>query len=751
MKVLYTFDDEQKTNCLARWPEILQIQAVIMDEKSTIGVVDLKTCLQAVLQCSPELVARAGTDYTVYAVDFSECDIPLVGQGMLSKLMTPAVNGPASESVTLITGRVCKNILGLFANGVKETLEVKLRLTAVAKAIEVQHPNNIHRNSFSSGLETTEWSAFMQQNPGMGKITNRTPTPTINTHQRDGVSMEIVNQLLSPQIQTQPTTDPFNQDNPNAATSQTATTGPAKKTSRPASRTSVKRPRARKTKAAVGGSTSGYEEGTDGDDGPAPKKRRAKVTKANQQNNNAFSMAPDSLRVAASTAGSLRMFRPIAMATAATPSGTGAHLQEIPRAPTPVPIMSNRAHSQVSLRRDSFASQYSAAPRQQMSPYTQLERPEDELRNSIESANPSPDRNFSPGETPPEIGSSPPVMRTRPVTPAGMRSSPPCASSPVLPQMPRTDSGFMSGSMEDLFGEDDDTNIDPNVGNYDFQQTVEPEPAPFQRKQTGFQIKEVMPGPAELLPTKMPIIVDPSATESKARAAISRANSVMSEDGQVLPPLKKARAPPRKRAPPKVQQRPVSRQSTVAPSPTERLASPSATPLPQSQSAFQPPPMARTASTGVLGLPTIPGSDSILPPSGLRRSNTWSETVHHNEQYSMTQTDVPTEASAKFAAKKASIKKRLEEAVRKGEVPMFCRNCGTVETPTWRKAFSQDKQGVPGYYDYSDEPGRVTCINVTARDDDGTPTSYQLIKKTLGSEDPMAEFDSYLLCNRKCF
>lgn len=747
VKVLYTFDDQ--TNCLARWPDILQTQTVTMEDGSTIGVIELKTCLQAVLQCSPELMARAGTDYTVYAYDYSECDTPLVGQGMLSRAMavpSSASNSPASESGQLITGRICKNILGIFTTGVKETLEVKLRLLPVHKAVEPQRLDGVHRHSVSN--ESTEWSAFMQQNPGMGQVTKRTPTPNLNMHQRDGISMEIVNQLLSPQIQAQPATDPFNQDNMNGAASDT--NGPTKKTSRPSSRASVKRPRARKPKAAaaVGGSTSGYEEGTDGDEGPAPKKRRAKVTKANQQNNNAFNTAPDSLRVAASTAGSLRMFRPIAMANSATTSGAGAHLQDIPRAPTPVPNMSNRAPSQVSLRRDSIASQFS----RQMSTYSQLDRPEDEIRNSIESAGPSPEFVFSPGETPQEMGSSPPVMRTRPATPAGMRSSPPCASSPVLPQMPRmgTDSGFMSGSMEDLFGEDEEPNIDPNL--YGVTQNIRP--APPRRSQDSFRM--VMPGPAELLPTKMPIIEDPNSTEARARAAISRANSVMSEDGQVLPPLKKARAPRKTiKAPPKeskVQQRSESRQSVAAPSPApERLASEPANSLPQLQPASAGSRvLARTASTGVLTLPTIPGSDSVLPPSGLYRSNTWSEAPRPSTEYMTMEADVPSETSVKFAAKKLSIKKKLEAAIRDGKMPTFCRNCGAIDTPTWRKAFSQEKQGAPGYHDYSDEPGRVTCIIILTRDAEGSPTSHKIIKKSLAADESLSDFESFLLCNRRC-
>ena len=49
MKVLYSFDDENKTNCLARWPHILHVQTVQLDEATTIGVIELKTCIQAIV------------------------------------------------------------------------------------------------------------------------------------------------------------------------------------------------------------------------------------------------------------------------------------------------------------------------------------------------------------------------------------------------------------------------------------------------------------------------------------------------------------------------------------------------------------------------------------------------------------------------------------------------------------------------------------------------------------------------------
>jgi hypothetical protein len=47
--VLYTFDNENKSNCLARLPNALLIPVVSLDEDTQVGVIDLKTCIQAIV------------------------------------------------------------------------------------------------------------------------------------------------------------------------------------------------------------------------------------------------------------------------------------------------------------------------------------------------------------------------------------------------------------------------------------------------------------------------------------------------------------------------------------------------------------------------------------------------------------------------------------------------------------------------------------------------------------------------------
>lgn len=48
VKILYTFDDQNKSNCLARLPNVLSIPVVSLDEDTQVGVIELKTCIQAI-------------------------------------------------------------------------------------------------------------------------------------------------------------------------------------------------------------------------------------------------------------------------------------------------------------------------------------------------------------------------------------------------------------------------------------------------------------------------------------------------------------------------------------------------------------------------------------------------------------------------------------------------------------------------------------------------------------------------------
>ena len=361
-----------------------------------------------------------------------------------------------------------------------------------------------------------------------------------------------------------------------------------------------------------------------------------------------------------------------------------------------------------------------------------------------------------------------------------------------------TDSGFMSGTLDDLFGEDDETMrpIDEedieSVSKYSRRDA----PAPAEVHH-GFEIQQENPGPVELLPTRMPVHQPPSKTKPAPKSlAKSRAGSVMSEDGQqTLPPLKNGSRPSSRRPTPtlpatdaqmaRTQDESQYVDAQVAQfSESCRSLPQSNPPLPPTQdpsTQIGPPPapyaaptsrpasraMVRTASVGSLTLP-IPASDPVHPPSSLQRSHTWSEAPHPASEapipymagpMAMPMYPPPDPAvnaaelsrAQALEAKKAAMKQKLENAIASGVMPPFCSNCGAIETPTWRKAWSQDVLGAPPYYEYSDEPGRVTTIVILGRDDQGNPTAYQLIKKFLLPEENQEDYNEVILCNRKLF
>ncbi|KAF7545581.1 hypothetical protein G7Z17_g9063 [Cylindrodendrum hubeiense] len=382
LKVHYTFDKDSKVNCLARYPQTIQVQTIPLDDKNSIGVIDLRMCLLAVTECSPELAAQEG-DYTVYALDYSEPDTPLVGQGMLSWTLESMRGDWAMHQPKMVTGRVTKNLLAVFGGGNRETLEVKLKLSAAAKvqrpecqpSMDMQPMRPVETVMTPTG--TAEWNSFIQSNPQLGHSAHvsRVASPALS--QGPPATM-MRRDSFGPSMQGMP----MQEIQRVAPVPVDPATIPAQPSSRPSSRSSRRkqptgRPRGRPRKKPVEGNTSGYEDGTEGEEGPA--KKRAKTTKVEKATPNPFGAGPESLRVAASTSGSIRNFRPIA---ANNDNAAGNHLQEVPRAPTPVPEggpmgipprggPNGKPRRESSMRQEfttNLANQYPQQPRRALSP-----------------------------------------------------------------------------------------------------------------------------------------------------------------------------------------------------------------------------------------------------------------------------------------------------------------------------------------------------------------------------------------------
>lgn len=726
-----------------------------------IGVIDLGLCLQAVSQCSPELAGDEEKDYAVYAFDYSEPDTPLVGQGLLSRGLS---QGPDSREPKLITGRVTKNILAIFGNGIKETLEVKLKLTAISKIPRndplsrpqsaLPHPPNLAPVS-SVLSDSGEWGSFVQSHPGLSQKQSAPPMnlPTLAPAPMRpyNPSFEARNDTTHyyPPLQPAPSSRPgsvdtsskerntpsFRQTPPlvparrSPAVEENASSQPISKAvksqnqSRPNSRASSRPPtgrprgRPRKRPLASEGNTSGYEDGTDGDDAPSRAKKRATTTKVERSNTATFGSAPESLRVAASTAGSIRNFRPVAPAGDAP---TRSHLQEEgPRAPTPVPEprFQGHPHSRVTTQSNLRQQSMTFQPMEGMSnpsfpdPNSSMSQ---DARSPIDSVAPSP---FSDEASPADISSSPPVPRS---VMYSIQSSP-APSSPVLPPMrapvEQPDSGFMSGGLEDSRVEEDFAKKAATAPNAVAVAVAKSKPRRSRAKkqepksQQTLHIHNETPGPPELLPqtsiynppraqgsrkksnagtpvaTEPPVIDSintkgPEMMENVERGTMGEQSRQKAEQMQVgmPPPIDFDALQAALNEYPNDQQflGPLDMDVNSF-SPADDPAPPgNETPHPDvlNEGKMEPPAAPTPASEPSVEpeLPAVPASDPVLPQS--------SQTMPPMFSGPHPQTDAVDGVESRMNknyVKRQAIKQKLEEAVALGEMPSFCSNCGALQ------------------------------------------------------------------------
>lgn len=742
----------------------------------------------------------------------------------------------ASPEQKLVTGRVTKNMLAIFGNGVKETLEVRLKLNSVPR---MQRPQTSHnpevQRGYGSNAPTptptdaaSEWSSLMQSNPGFGRPASGPSMPSPNlAPARFGTPIQMpspapdIRPDLFGSLPAAPTPPPPSVTGPQpmapmssfapAPSSQglapentTATSksigpsasAPIKKPKRSSSKAPKKKagtgnPRGRPPKRPRqdGGDTSALEDATDGDE--PHKKKRAKTTKADWPKGAPLDSAPGSLRVAASTSGSLRTMRP----AASGPTGVGgSHLQEIPRAPTPVPGQApprplSKPLSQAQSRRPSVLG-HDGSTRYQVFDGGIPGPPGQDARSPSESIGQSPRQAYTPEESPADIGSSPPVPRSA----HSMRSSPPL-SSPVLPPMPmpQPDSGFMSGGFDSIADYDDitlATSLPPRSEEPSVAEAPRPGTAkrPKAASKSGTMIiEQVCPGPPELLPQQSIYKPKSSAqalskkaqgTGTKAMAyPLKRANTEPNLRRQVTPA--EPTGPPPMPQPPsglEVEERDLSQPgSGIGPSevPFEASYEPKAPETAALQSIEDPEdgilrlldqPLAdglptADALVGGLALPAMseppqfpsrrPSTAEALIPAS-KPSNAASDPglpEYSNRPYFPLEEEEDQGPPSKNISRKQSIKAKLEQAIEAGQMPTFCSNCGAISTPTWRKVFSQNCEGSPEFPVFSDKPGCITAIIITKRDENEKPLEYQMIKKALGPTEDKSKWNEDMLCN----
>jgi hypothetical protein len=670
---------------------------------------------------SPELVAKLDHDFTVYAYDYSEYETPLVGQGMLSWILASASaspNAPADQSQTMVTGRVCKSILGLFSNGIKETLEVKLKLVPVPTCLQREYVENMERyHSLSKlvpeGLDYSQWAEFLKANPAIEQLACPTPEDISRSYQQFPFGgVDSIHDMLTPM----PREDSFQPDmyseqfGMSFHTQDTRASSPALSTNsyNPYFANHDSRPTSRASFHSESMAQSHHhkrmpsEVGHQQEEGPS--KKRVRLTQAKRPKKTVLGANNDSLRVTASTAASVRLHRPVAT----NPATALASIEQVPRVPTPRPSHSV-AHPQglrppaPSLLRHASIDE----PRPYITPY----EPGVFSDAAVESAD---DERGSPDETPTYMPSSPPLMPQR------LASSAP--SSPGLPTLPYpADSGFVSDVAQ---GRDED---EAENGNKAWEGSDLPTVSDVKTRpkldKSNFPWKEVNPGPIELLPKSYipkpkqyprpaPTAPVTNNTDNKGETVqqaspnevqtpiINGTKDQVKQTREGLVEVLRASKPDVANFGPTNQaegEHTQHRSTTMPPLEADTESQPHQHQYMDRYQQFNPHPVPQYATAvPVQSRSTTPNPppkrSKASKPRGLPRSQTWS-VGPMSDAAGPLDGNPRQPRSGSGAKRRQNIANKLNVALDKGEMPDFCSNCGEIETPTWRKAYSRTEDG----------------------------------------------------------
>lgn len=648
---------------------------------------------------------------------------------------SPTPNTPAHQLKTIVTGIVRKNVMGLFSKGVQETLEVKLRLVPVPTVLQSEYLESMHKyrelsNIIPGDFDAQAWSTFIQQNPAIfvaqksSQSAERIPSPI------DQSGIERFHQLLSEG--TTPREFPVNRgDSPSTSPypppSRTSTPGGVRPSvqqtqhptssqlqatvirgtevsNRPSSRAStheIDYARQTSTSGRRGSLQSEYISSEESSD-QQPRKR-AKLFRSDWPGKNELNIErqPGSLRVAASTAASVRIHRPTPVNPSIVATIQGSHEDPI-RPPTPIsrsrPDVPRRSRPIPSLLRE--RSGQSTAYR---SPYAPTE---DRMSTDTNSITSPPEENHYQGifEQHFNMPSSPPVMNS---------ANLPNPSSPVLPpNLPiDLDSGFMSTSLEELI--DDEgcmrTNIDDDTG-------------------TPFDDCRRTNSNATARDDRIPDSYSANSPPNSAVIPVRSHENFIGSDSVFEQSLKEA--PPS--LPP---------QRTSGSRPSSR-ASIRPTPKP-----LAPAPMSQSEVEQLMN--SIPASDPIqVPPARLQHSQSWAGPM---SDFPTIDTPGPQPMedgkgrSGAGARRVRQVQARLDQCIRDGRVPPYCENCGAIETPTWRRAWSKELQGSEqDAQEFAKDP-LMLFWHVAEKNEEGRVIKFKLFKKTLADTDN--DFVQILLCN----
>lgn len=718
LKVLYTFDTESKNNCLARWPHVLEIQTAFVDDLTQIGVIDLKICLQALTSSSPELLSQDDVDYTIYAYDYSEEGTPLSGQGMLSSVFHPDNQIDAADiSAKVITGRVTKNVLGLFSGNGQETLEVKLRLLPIAKrglqrGMPGQSTQLDYIESNQQSIDLHEWSNLMSNDNG--PMYTQQSAGSRSPHDRTGLEsvQRILHEGSVPRELSANRSSASLRASSNSRPGTRAGTPGHVQPFNPPARQSFSQPSRPSSRASARGASqpmnqhrresfnSGYYSGDEIqiEDGPA--RKRAKVTHVGAPSRSDLNIErqPESLRMAASTASSVRVHRPVALNPALSNLQGSNFTDEPVRPPTPIPGAKKPGNSRPQIQPSNLR------PATQQYSQSNMSYPGPLLTDATSVTTPEFNQGPSISSTPANIPSSPPVMTNYGSMP----------SSPMLPppHPDQLDSGFVD-TWDDMINGKAFT-FDHFIDNGDH---------------TAFHLQSTVEQGAAT--TEMKDSFTPASEEG------TRFDEEVAK-GTLPPPKPSNQFVPSKRK--------LSRAQSSRPAIRPGISSPKLAPAPY--------PRARQLEEEMAAQPSLPPVAASDPVGHqLQRSNTWAGEMSDVQMSDALSGDTGrAKSGSKKKVGREQTKARLENALARSEMPPYCDNCGTIDTPAWRRVFART---LPGHlYEsvqlWPETPGAFVWKQVEENAEDGTIKTFKAYKLSKSPDDLGDEWANVTLCNREC-
>jgi hypothetical protein len=659
----------------------------------------------------------------------------------------------------MVTGRVCNNIMGLFGNGLKETLEVKLKLVPVPTSMQHEYVENMERyHSLSQlmpeGFDYNAWSDFLKENPALSQLAQPTPMmpmmPTQPSQRSSLGGYEPFHQMLtrnSPSQEPMRTDSFYDPSNMSFNTQPTRASSPAMSTlsfhhyqynpeSRPTSRASVRS----EASFAPQQQFQVQDQYTVEQQEEGPPKKRARIIQTKRPKKTPLT-THDSLRVTASTAASVRLHRPLA----AYPAAALASAESIPRAPTPRP--GDAAFGQRGGRRLPAPSALRHASMDEGRPYMSPYDSNAYSDNATDSAD--DERGLSPEGTLVDMPSSPPL--------APKCTASPDPSSPPLPTLPLpNDSGFVSDMALGL----DEDSVEPGSNIWDGSDlplATEPRTRrPPDRSSNPWQ--QVNPGPIDRLPQsyvprpkqyyRKPVPQPITQSIEQQPETMQDICHTLMEDqacaqGDTFEPIEGGQTP-LERCPSgttKLQHDQQISQNAVA-----QVTSPNGV-----VSHISP---ASESETVIYSRSATPNPPAQKPrPSrgkGLARSQTWSGAGEPMSD-APTPSDSGNPRSGSGARRKKYIKEKMEQAIAAGELPPHCKNCGEIDTPTWRKAFTRIEYGSPEGIEISKDTAGTDIIAhevIEPTEESNGLLSFRVFKNNVTREEKEGKmFEELNLCN----